>query len=154
MLKNDVYISFTGVRNVAFFFGAISAQGPKKSRGKKAATLEEYESEESNDETLTSSQVASTASQNWITDYPTIVNEKLCPCVNYWIALTTPNGAPANPLVIHRALLECDVETVAQQVLIVNVQLHIFSSVYFMNQFIPSYLRLELFFCPFLITYH
>ncbi|CAH3023600.1 unnamed protein product, partial [Porites evermanni] len=105
-----------GVRNVAFVFGAISAQGPKKSRGKRAATVEEHESDESNDETLTSSQVASTASQNWIADYPTIVNEKLGPCINYWIALTTPNGAPANPLVIHRALLECDVETVAQQV--------------------------------------
>ena len=63
----------------SIFLGAISAQGPKTSRGKKAATVEEYESEESNDETLTSSQVASTASQNWIADYPTIVNEKLCP---------------------------------------------------------------------------
>ena len=84
---------------------------PKKSRGKKAATVEEYESDESNDEALISSQVASTASQNWIADYPTIVNEKLCPCINYWIALTTPNGAPANPLVIHRVLLEFDVET-------------------------------------------
>jgi len=60
LLKSDVYISFTGVRNVAFFFGAISAQGPQKSRrGKKAATVEEYESDESNDEALTSSQVAS-----------------------------------------------------------------------------------------------
>ena len=154
LLKNDVHIFSTGVRNVAFFFGAISAQGPKKSRGKKAATVEEYESDESNDEALTSSQVASTASQNWIADYPTIVNEKLCPCINYWIALTTPNGAPANPLVIHRALLECDVETVAQQVLIVNVQLHIFCSMYFMNRFIPSYLRLNPFFCPFSMIHH
>jgi len=106
----------TGVRNVAFFFGAISAQSPKRRRGKKGATTEEYKSDESNDEALTSSQVASTASQNWISNHPTIINEKLCPCINYWIALTTPNGAAANPIVIHRALLECGVETVAQQV--------------------------------------
>ena len=115
LLKNDRFFS-TGVRNVAFFFGAISAQSPKKRRGKKGATTEEYKSDESNEEAMISSQVASAASQNWISNHPTIINEKLCPCINYWIALTTPNGAAANPIVIHRALLECGVETVAQQV--------------------------------------
>lgn len=107
---------FTGVRNVAFFFGAISAQGPKKSRGKKGAIVEEFVSDDSNDEALTSSQAASAASQDWIASHPTVINDKLCPSINYWIALTTPNGAPANPIVVHRALLECGVETVAQQV--------------------------------------
>ena len=43
---------------------------------------------------------------------------KLCPCVYYWIALTTPNGAPCSPLVIHRALLECSVDVFANQVTI------------------------------------
>ena len=38
-----------------------------------------------------------------------------------------PNGALVNPIVIYRALLECNVDTVAQQVLIVHV--------HFMNRF-------------------
>ena len=83
MLTNDVFISFTGVRNVAFFFGAISEQGPQKSPGKKAATVVEYESDKSKDEALTSGQVASKASQNWIADYLTIINDKLFPWINY-----------------------------------------------------------------------
>ena len=41
-----------------------------------------------------------------------------------------PNGALVNPIVIYRALLECNVDTVAQQVLIVHVHLHIFSPKY------------------------
>ena len=47
-----------------------------------------------------------------------------------WIPLTMPNGALANPIVIYQALLECNVDTVAQQVLIVHVHLHIFSPTY------------------------
>ena len=86
----------------------------KKDEEKKGAITEEYRSDESNDEALTSSQVASAASQNWISNHPTIINEKLCPCINYWIALTTPNGPAANPIVIPRALLECGVMSVAQ----------------------------------------
>lgn len=118
LLKIDVpfLFLFTGIRNVAFFFSAISAQGRKKSRGKKGANIEDEESDDSNDDILTSSQVASTTSHDWISNYPTVINEKLCPSLNYWIALTTPNGAPANPVTIHRALLEGDVETMANQV--------------------------------------
>ena len=41
-----------------------------------------------------------------------------------------PNGALVNPIVIYRALLECNVDTVAQQVLIVHVHLHSFSPKY------------------------
>ena len=84
--------------------------------GKKGTAVEECENDGCNDEEMTSSQVASAASQDWISEHPTIINNKLCPSINYWIALTTPNGAPANPIVIHRALLEYGVETVAQQV--------------------------------------
>ena len=104
-----------GIRSVAFFFSSISAH--KKSRGKKGANVDDENSDDSNDElTLTSSQVATNTSQDWITSHPTVINDKLCPCLNYWIALTTPNGAPANPITIHRALLDCGVDTTANQV--------------------------------------
>ena len=111
-----IVVFITGVRNVAFFFGAITAQGPTKNRGNKGTAVEECERDGSNDEEMTSSQVASAASQDWISEHPTIINEKLCPSINFSIALTTPNGAPANPIVIHRELFECGVETVEQQV--------------------------------------
>ena len=58
----------------------------------------------------------SSATQEWISNHPTVINDKLRPSVEYWIALTTPNGAPANPITIHRALLDCDVDTTAKQV--------------------------------------
>ena len=48
---------------------------------------------------------------------PTLVNKSLWPGINYWLALTTPNGAPANPLIVHRALLKCGVAVTANQVL-------------------------------------
>ncbi|KAL9954645.1 hypothetical protein ACROYT_G042210 [Oculina patagonica] len=105
-----------GVQNVAFFFSAISAQGPQKSRGKKQPSAVEPESDDNNEELLTSSQVASNASQEWLSNHSTVVDEKLRPTINYWIALTSPNGAPVNPIHIHRALLDCDVETTATQV--------------------------------------
>lgn len=72
--------------------------------------------EESNAETLTSSQDAGTISQKWIAEHRSIVDKKLSPAVVYWIALTTPNGVPANPLTVHRTLHECGVETLAHQV--------------------------------------
>ncbi|KAL9960427.1 hypothetical protein ACROYT_G033882 [Oculina patagonica] len=105
-----------GVQNVAFFFSAISAQGPQKSRGKKQPSAVEPESDDNNEELLTSSQVASNASQEWLSNHSTVVDEKLRPTINYWIALTSPNGAPVNPIHIHRELLDCDVETTANQV--------------------------------------
>ena len=77
------------MRNVAFFFGAISAQGPKQAEEKKAATVEEYESDESNDEVLISSQVASTG-----------------------FLITSPSSMES--YVHASAPLECDVENVAQ----------------------------------------
>lgn len=105
---------------MAFFFSAVATQEKRKAKSKaKAKGKEEDEdSDESNDETVTSShdQVASTTSQEWIAEHRSIVDKRLCPAVVYWIALTTPNGAPANPLTVHRALHECGVETLAHQV--------------------------------------
>ena len=89
---------------------------PQKRRPKKKENEEEDGSDEIDDNSLTLSQVAGAVSEEWISNYPTVIDEKLCPSINYWIALTTPNGAPANPLIIHRALLECGVETETQQV--------------------------------------
>ncbi|KAJ7315079.1 hypothetical protein OS493_038971 [Desmophyllum pertusum] len=106
-----------GMKNVAFFFSAISTQGLKKQRGKKKANDEDADEESDDaDEFPDSSQLASSASQEWVASHATIVNHKLCPSVSYWIALTTPNGAPSSPLVIHRALLECNVDVFTNQV--------------------------------------
>ena len=101
---------------MAFFFSAISAQGPSKSKGKKQASAPEPEGDDcSNDEVLTS-QVASNTSPVWLADHSTVVDEKLRPTINYWIALTTPNGALLAPSSYTVALLDCDVETMANQV--------------------------------------
>ena len=108
-------VSFTGIKNVAFFFSAISTQSLKKQTKKKKADEGDEDSDD-NEHIPDSSQLASSTSQGWVTSHPTIVNQKLCPSLNYWIALTTPNGAPCNPLVIHRALLECRVDVIANQV--------------------------------------
>ena len=112
------FCAFSGIKNVVFFFSALVTQEKRKAKSKaKAKGKEEDEdSDESNDETVTSSQVASTTSQEWIAEHRSIVDKRLCPAVVYWIALTTPNGAPANPLTVHRALHECGVETLAHQV--------------------------------------
>ena len=104
------------IQNVAFFFSAISAKGRKKSRGRKAANKDGEDSNDSGDEELTPSQAASSATHKWISNHPTVINDKLRPSVEYWIALTTPNGAPANPITIRRALLDCEVDTTAKQV--------------------------------------
>lgn len=38
------------------------------------------------------------------------------PAITLWIALTSPNGNPANPITVHRALLPLGVKVVANQV--------------------------------------
>lgn len=112
-----VFLSFCPeIKNVAFFFSAISAQGRKKSKGKNPANGDGEDSDENVEEVLTPSQAASSATQEWISNHPTVINDKLRPSVEYWIALTTPNGAPANPITVHRALLDCSVDTTAKQV--------------------------------------
>ena len=100
---------------MAFFFSAISTQSLKTQKGKKKANDENEESED-NEQFPDSSQVASSISQEWVTSHPKTVNQKLCPSISYWIALTTPNGAPCSPLGIHRTLLECSVDVIANQV--------------------------------------
>ena len=103
------------MKNVAFFFSAISTQSLKKEQSKKKTQVEEEGSDDA-DEFPDSSQYGNSTSQEWVASHTTIINQKLCPCVSYWIALTTPNGAPCSPLVIHRALLECNVDVFANQV--------------------------------------
>ena len=104
------------IKNITFSFGAISAQGRKNSKGKKTTNKDGEDSDENADEVLTPSQAASTTTREWISNHPTVINNKLRSSVEYWITLTIPNGAPANPITIHRALLDCDVDTTAKQV--------------------------------------
>ena len=99
---------------MAFFFSAIGTQGPKKATKKNKKNLEDNE-KESDSEHFTS-QVSSSSSQSWISSHPALVNKMLLPAINFWIALSTPNGAPANSITIHRALLECGVHVVANTV--------------------------------------
>ena len=101
---------FTAIPNTAFFFSAISTQEKKKG----SINEESEDSEEEHDQ----SPVPSTFSQQWLDGNPTLINKSLWPAITYWLALTTPNGAPANPLVVHRALLECGMGVTATQVII------------------------------------
>lgn len=102
------------MKNVAFFFCAISAHSLKKKGSKKNANDEEEDEESDDPEQLV--ECSQIASQEWVDSHPTIVKQKLCPSVSYWIALTTPNGAPSSARIIHRALLECSVDICANQV--------------------------------------
>ena len=102
------------MKNVDLFFSAISAQSLKKQTRKKKADEDVDEESDDNEQLSDSCQVTSSSSQEWVTNHP---NQKLCPSVTYWIALTTSNGAPCSrPILIHRALLECSVDVVANQV--------------------------------------
>ena len=100
---------FPAIPNTAFYFSAISTQE------KKNGSINE-ESEDSEGEDDEPSPVPSTFSEQLLNGNPTRVNKSLWPAITYWLALTTPNGAPANPLVVHRALLECGVAVTANQV--------------------------------------
>ena len=99
---------------MAFFFSAISTQGPQKAPKKNKKNLEDN-GEESDSKHFTT-QLSSPSSQSWISSHSALVNKKLLPAINYWIALNTPNGAQANPITIHRALLECGVHAIANTV--------------------------------------
>ena len=90
---------------MAFFFSVIRAQAPPKGKGKKRASAPEPQSYDSNDEVVTPSPVASNTSPVQLSNHSTVVDEKLHPTTNYWIALTKPHGTPANPIFIHHALL-------------------------------------------------
>ena len=95
----------------------------KKQTGKKKAN-DKDEDINNNEQFPDSSQVTSSTSQESVASHPTIVNQKLCPCVSYWIALTTPSGAPCSPLVIHSTLLECSVDVIANRVTTIYSQPH------------------------------
>lgn len=114
-MENNVVLIFAGVKSVPLFFSAISTQGPKKTQKNKGKNSEENGAK-SKGEPFTERQVSSTSSQTWISSHPALVNKKLLPSISYWIAITTPNEAPANTITIHRALLECGVHTIANTV--------------------------------------
>ena len=80
---------------------------------KKKGNIEESDDSDDNGE---NSPVPSTQSEQMVNGNPTLVNKSLWPAINYWLALTTPNGAPANPLIVHRALLKCGIAVTADQV--------------------------------------
>lgn len=131
--NNQKFSTFTvGIRSVAFFFSAVSTQGPKRKANEKGGDRAENDGDQcadSEDDSITPSQVSSKSSHSWLSDHPSIVNKRLRPCVSYWIAITTPNGAPANPIIVHRALLECGVEAIANQVH-VSLKSHSYGYVY------------------------
>ena len=113
---------------MAFFFNAIGTQGPKK-EPKENQKNPEDNGDESDSEHSTS-QVSSSSSQSWISSHPSLLNKKLLPAaIKYWIALSTPNGALANPITIHRALFECGVDAVATvHLLFVHHKLIVFTN--------------------------
>ena len=115
LINKFCFLHFSGMKNVAFFFSAIATQRLKKERGKKKP-IEDHEDSDDIEECDEDCQLAGSSSQDWSANHASIVNEKMCPSVSYWIALTTPNGAPTSPLAIHRALLECGVDVFTNQV--------------------------------------
>ena len=104
-----VFSLFSAIPNTAFYFSAISTQE------KKNGSINE-ESGDNDVEDHEPSPVPSTFSEQLLDGNPTRVNKSLWPVITYWLALTTPNGAPANPLVVNRALLECGMAVTANQV--------------------------------------
>ncbi|XP_074625640.1 uncharacterized protein LOC141883884, partial [Acropora palmata] len=82
----------------------------------KKKPIEDHKDSDDIEECDEDSQLAGSSSQDWLANHASIINEKMCPSVSYWIALTTPNGAPTSPLAIHRALLECRVDVFTNQV--------------------------------------
>ena len=103
------------MRNVAFFFSAISAQSLKKQTKKKTAD-EDVDEESDDNEQLSDSSSGEFIKPRMDRQSPDNRQPKIVRSVTYWIALTTPNGASCSPILIHRALLECSVDVVANQV--------------------------------------
>ena len=115
LINKFCFLHFSAMKNVAFFFSAIATQRLKKQRGKRKPN-EEHEDSDDAEECEEVSQLGGSSSQDWLANHASIINEKMCPSVSYWIALTTPSGAPTSPLAIHRALLECRVDVFTNQV--------------------------------------
>ena len=99
------YIS--GIQNVAFFFSAISSQE------KRSGCI----NEETDNESSSGDDIPSSISQQWLEGNLTSINKLLCPAISYWVALTTINGAPASPISVHKALLNCGLDVTATQVM-------------------------------------
>ena len=107
----NVFSLFAGIPNTAFFFSAISTHEKKK-----GSINEEREDSEEDHEP---SPVLSTFFEQWLVGNRTSINITLWSAITCWLALTTSNGAPANPPVVHQALLECGMGVTANQVLTV-----------------------------------
>ena len=105
----NLYFLLSGIPNATFFFSAIGTQERKGNI--------QIENCDSDDENKEYDSVPSTQSDKYLDGSPTLVDKSLWPAISYWLALTTPNGAPANPIVVHRALLECGISVKASQVL-------------------------------------
>ena len=110
-MKNYFCCSFSEIVDAAFFFSVISTQEKSK-----AKVNEEHEEESDESDESTSSQVPTSTTQQWIDGNPAVVNKSLYPAISYWLALTTPNGAPANPITVHKKLLKHGVSVTANKV--------------------------------------
>ncbi|XP_068759716.1 uncharacterized protein [Montipora capricornis] len=98
--------AISGIHNAAFFFSAISSQE------KKHCCI----NEETDDESSSGDDIPSSMTQQWLEGNLTSINKSLCPAISYWVALTTINGAPASPISVHKALLNCGLDVTATQV--------------------------------------
>ena len=96
----------SGIQNVAFFFSAISSQENKSG----------CITEDTDDESSSGDEIPSSITQQWLEGNLTNVNKSLCPAISYWVALTTTNGAPASPILVHKVLLNCGLDVTATQV--------------------------------------
>ena len=124
LINKFCFLYFSGMKNVAFFFSAISTQCLNKQRSKQNPN-EDHEDSDDTDECEEVSPLAGSSSQDWLANHASIINEKMCPIVSYWIALSTPSSAPTNPLAIHLALLECRVDVFTNPVRIRNMNIPI-----------------------------
>ena len=111
-LKNNFDWILSGIPNAAFFFSAVATQGKKK-----GSTEESVDSDDDGER----SPVPSAQPEQMINGNPTLFNKSLWSAINYWLALTTPNCAPANRLIVHRALLKYGVAITANQVSFVRM---------------------------------
>ena len=106
-----LFLHFSGMKNVALYFSATATQRLRKQKRNK-----DCKDSGDTEECKEVSQLAGSSSQDWLANHVSIINEKMCPSVSYWIALTTLNGAPTSLLAIHCTLLECRMDVFTNQV--------------------------------------
>lgn len=115
ILKNIFSAKFRRILSFLYFRypeRSIFLQRHFKSREKSGCINEETENENSSGDDIPSS-----ITQQWLEGNLTNVNKSLCPAISYWVALTTINGAPASPISVHKALLNCGLDVTATQVM-------------------------------------